>query len=333
MRVASNDLADLSIIIPAFNAGKSISVCLERLVSISGLNIEVIIIDDGSTDNTAKIVKEFSERNRNIVFRHQVNRGVSAARNRGIEIAQGKYIGFVDMDDDISEMKYEKLYDMARKNELDIAMCNFYEIVNGERISSKYNYKKEIVNGTEVAKRYLMDKISNGVWDKIFDRELIKELRFDEELAIGEDILFCLQAFMRSNKVGFLEDAWYGYVQNDDSAMHSKMTKLEQYLKVVERIPDEDKNTLQSRYPEEFRFFTLEMKTRTIHAISMATAGKRKKLEALKRVLKLIDIKEIIREKQMPKSIRIEMRILDFFGPRVHLMMLPLYKTVRKRLR
>ena len=335
MEKVSNDSVELSIILPVFNAEERIGACLEMLAKALDTKMELIIIDDGSGDGTKKVIKEFLGRNKDarIIFKEKKNGGVSSARNYGLNIAGGEYVGFMDVDDKVAAEMYSKLLDRAVKNDLDISGCNFYEIFGDKRVNSKYHYDDNLLSGKEAVSQYLLDKISNSVWDKIFRRGLISDIKFDESLVIGEDILFCLQAFMRVKKVGFLNDAWYGYVQNEASAMHSKLDKFKQYNLVIDELSDKERSELLDEYTEEFQFFKLEMELRTIHAISMATVNRKKRLSALKSILKNIDTRAIMENKKFPRSARIEMRLLKTFGPRFHLIMMPVYKMLRGAIR
>lgn len=332
---ASDDCIELSIILPVFNADKEIYNCLNNMTMALDDEMELIIVNDGSEDNTQEIVERFlSGRDiTNITLENKKNGGVSSARNLGIEVARGKYIGFMDVDDIVAPNMYKNLLDKAKEGSLDVVCCDFHEVSGGRIVNSKYKYRNEALSSREVVKHYLLDKVSNSVCDKIFKRSLVSKIKFNESLTIGEDILFCLQIFMRADRVGFLSKDLYGYVQNDNSVMHSKIDKFEQYNQVIEHLSDEDRKKIQKIYPEEFEFFKLEMAVRTIHAISMVNTSKKKKRRALKNALEHVNISDILMEKRFPKSVRMEMRLLKTFGLRFHLAVLPMYKLVRKVLR
>ena len=316
----------LSIVVPVHNGETFLVSCLDKLLTLNYSRCEIIVVDDGSTDKTEEILKKYN----NIVsVKNTKNMGVSNARNKGLEIASGRYVAFVDVDDEFDVDTYKKFIEKAEKDNLDIMVGDYYEILGTKRIGSKYQYKDENISGDEALRRYLLDKVSNNIWDKIFKKELLEGLKFDQSLVIGEDILFCLRAFMRAERVGFADNAWYGYVQNDGSAMHTKIDKFKQYSQVVEKLTDDEKLELQEKYPKEFMFFEHEMQTRTIHAISMAGSSRKNKILALKEVLNNININTVIEEKNFPKSIRLEMVILKIFGPGFHLLMMPIYKAVR----
>nr|WP_302853132.1 glycosyltransferase [Methanosphaera stadtmanae] len=128
----------VSIVIPVYNVEKYIERCLKSILNQTLDSIEVIVIDDGSTDNSGKICDEFSTKYKNVKTFHKRNGGVSSARNLGISIAKGEYIGFVDPDDFIHVNMYKELYENAKKVNSDIAICSFKEI-KGNKIYKEDN--------------------------------------------------------------------------------------------------------------------------------------------------------------------------------------------------
>lgn len=329
---------DLSIIIPVHNGEKYITRCISSLLKIIDPTTELILINDGSTDNSADILKTLAKTSKNlIIINSSKNHGVSHARNLGLKKATGKYITFADIDDQIHPEMYQKLYSLAQKNNLDIATCNFYEYYEGnrERINSKYSYRKEIISQPDITNRYLLDQISNALWDKLYRNNLIKSLKFNESLAIGEDILFNLEALPRAKSLGFIPERLYGYTQQPLSAMHSISPKLTQYQSVPNKLPKANISFLQSNFPEELAFFRCQMLTRTIHAISMSATKNtyRSAKSLLKKVATPQNLSLILQNPNIPKATKLEIRILKTFGPSLHLRLMPLYKYLRSKTR
>lgn len=327
----------LSIILPVYNAQKYLKQCIHQLELIKGINYEIIIINDGSTDETANIAKKLKTHSQNIILiNNHNNLGVSHARNIGIKKAKGDYIICVDVDDQINPLMYELLLKNASATNADISMCDYYEVESGSKyVNSKYTYQQELLKSKRILQEYLLDHISNNVWDKMINKKTFANIFFNETLHIGEDILYCLEIFNKANIVSQIPDELLGYVQNPNSVMHNLSPKFTEYKNVLEQVPPELQNKLQKEYPREFTFFNLEMIVRGIHAISLSTNKNNfnQSLEMLSQYYTQKNLKDIISNKNFSKTIRIEMAILALLGPKVHLRLMPLYQQIRKVVR
>lgn len=322
----------LSIIIPIYNGEKHIKKMLDMLLENS-IEKEIIVINDCSNDNSKKILDEYKER---INLHHlSENHGVSYARNYGLSIAKGEYISFIDIDDEIEEEMLSKMLQKIENTNSDICVCNYYEIfeTNDKKIASKYKLNYDVLAKEEVIKEFLLDHVSPAVWDKIYKKSLLDKIKFNENLAIGEDILFCLYAFMESNKVAFINEYFYKYTQNNYSAMHKLSNKLLQFKEVIKSIDFDKYKYLDETYYEEFSYFKSEMITRGIHSISVL-ANKHNKKEIKKFLANYCDKKDldcVIRNKYVKKTIKLEILILRYMGMNVHLLLMPIYKFVRNK--
>ena len=135
----------ISIIIPVYNVEKYLRKCLDSIINQTYKKLEIILIDDGSTDNSGKICEEYAKKDDRIIVIHKENAGVSSARNRGIELANGKYIGFIDSDDWIEENMYETLYQNLLQFDVDISMCNYSIIRNHKKTFHKHDLEDGIL--------------------------------------------------------------------------------------------------------------------------------------------------------------------------------------------
>ena len=147
----------ISVIIPVYNCEKSIKKCIESICQQSLEEIEILLINDGSTDNTSKIIKEYQKLDDRIVILEQKNSGPSAARNRGIKSARGQYIGFADSDDYIEKDMYELLYSAINVSKAEIGICNYQEEIGDGKILSET--KNDLPNGKVLDKGEIKEEI------------------------------------------------------------------------------------------------------------------------------------------------------------------------------
>lgn len=163
-----NDL--ISIVVPVYNVENYLDRCVKSIIAQVYTNIEIILVDDGSSDNSGKICEKWKEKDKRIIVIHKKNGGLSSARNAGIEIAKGKYIAFVDSDDYISKNMYSELYRVLKQNNSDIAICGRkYVWDNGKRYC-RYHYDKRIENYSSkeaIREMNSFRKFDMAAWDKL----------------------------------------------------------------------------------------------------------------------------------------------------------------------
>lgn len=218
----------ISIIVPVYNVQNYIRRCIESLMHQTLKDIEIILVDDGSTDLSGIICDEYAERfgmNGYIISLHQENAGASVARNKGLSVATGEFIGFVDADDYIAPEMYEKLY-FAAKNS-DIVMCGWNAVKENKIIlSDNYNLQDGIV----LDKQRIYQEIQKGdknhltwfTWNKLYRHNLVNDKLYLESICFGEDILFNIDTFLSANSIAFVADRMYFYEQRNDSVINTK---------------------------------------------------------------------------------------------------------------
>lgn len=188
-------------------------------------NLEFIFIDDGSNDNSLKILKTQSSLLDNVRIIHKDNGGVSSARNKGLDAATGEYVLFVDIDDKFSADYVKQLYQTIEQNQnIDMAICAYAEIDSKENILFQYSTPYSILNNINVVQEALIwHGITSALWNKIFSMNIIRKYKlcFDETLTIGEDLLFLVQYCIHMRKASLISDCLYYYVKNPDGAMLS----------------------------------------------------------------------------------------------------------------
>lgn len=219
----NNKKIKVSIIVPVYNIEKYINKCLQTLVKQSLKEIEIIVVDDGSTDDSAKVIEKIQSDK--IKFIKKENTGVAQTRNLALKQAKGEYIGFVDGDDYVDFTMYEKLYEKAKNENSDIVCCEYNRIYSTKRIRCKVGeqkqYDKSLYENPEI--------LNCGVpyiWNKIFKRTLIEENNFEfEDYAIFEDLLFTYKCFLKANKISLVDEPLYYYIKTRSSSVMSSFSK------------------------------------------------------------------------------------------------------------
>lgn len=328
----------LSIIVPVYNCESTIERCIDSILKSKYNNFEILIINDASQDKSKNIIESrYLNNDRIEIINLSENRGVSFCRNLGIENARGEYITFVDADDYITESMYSNMMDIIYKHNVDCCICDYSEVFsNGSIQKSKYRYENIILNREETIKKYLVDGISPAIWDKIFKADILKKyVRFNEDLKVGEDILFCLDFFYRVENIYLLNEINYFYIQQEQSVMHVVSPKLLQFKDVIKSIEQEKYNYYSKSYSDEFDYFKSAMFMRGIHSLTMLynKKNKRQVIEYLKKLGEKEVLNLHIKNKYTSKFIRIEAFIIKVFGIRMHLVLSPIYIRMRSIIR
>lgn len=232
-------MKEISVIIPVYNIEKYLDNCLSSIEKQTVFNdLEIILVDDGSKDSSGKICDEFSKKYESVKVIHQKNQGVSAARNKGLEIAKSNYVSFVDGDDALSPNHYEEMLKDLKNKKYDLVIHDYF--VKFEESSYKYrkkNKEKEYDQSSAMKELLSGGIIGNNLFDKLFKKEKIEKIRFDPNIKIGEDLYFIFLFIMNSNSIFVRPIPTYYYVQRSGSAMNSSFgEKYFDIIKVAERI-------------------------------------------------------------------------------------------------
>lgn len=227
----------ISIIVPVYNVEKYVEKCIQSLINQSYKNIEIILVDDGSNDRSNKIIDEYAKVDSRILTIHQKNKGVSAARNAGLKVATGEYVGFVDPDDYVDYQMYETMLKKIELNMSDLAVCGFSKVTELSDKEEIFEIKDELLSPKKCVED-LFDfrggyAIKPSVWNKLFRRDKIGDLKFDENIGISEDLKFVVQYILKCNSIVYVKQAFYKNLQRDGSITRSK-GKAAQIIKTVE---------------------------------------------------------------------------------------------------
>ncbi len=227
-----NDL--ISIIVPVYNVEKYLEKCVKSIIHQTYQKIEIILVDDGSKDNSGKLCDELQKKDNRIKVIHKPNGGLSDARNAGLKLAQGQYIGFVDSDDYIAKDMFQTLYHLIQENNADISIISYYELYQDKVIRVRDSKTQEIFTKIQALRELLIDtKIQSYAWNKLFKKELFEAIEFPTNKNF-EDIATTLFLFERADKIVLYEAPKYFYVRRDDSIIGIKNDKTYMdYLDVI----------------------------------------------------------------------------------------------------
>lgn len=231
----------VTVIVPVFNAGKYLENLILSLMNQTYHNIEMIFIDDGSTDNSRNIVNKYCKKDSRITKIFTENGGVSAARNRGLTIASGDYICFIDADDYVEDIYVEKLLDGVMNNNVQLAICDYWLVYEKKRKKTDNNLKSiSTVNSSVIIKEVLLSDnyIKGFVWNKIFDAQIIKEhsIKFNDKSFILEDMEFLIKYLCHIENIYLIHQQLYNYIQRSNSATRKIDNKYMSAFNVIDNL-------------------------------------------------------------------------------------------------
>ena len=222
----------ISVIVPVYNVAPYIRSCLDSICAQSYRNLEIILIDDGSTDTSGRICDEYARRDTRIVVIHKQNGGLADARNAGLAVAKGYYIGFVDSDDWIEPDMYEKLYRLCEEQKLDLIAARFIEENSIHQPQRQFTDDFVLLDKISLLNLYIANDteylITTSVWDRLYKRTLLQGLTFPKGRHY-EDICYTIKVFLRVEKAGYLDTGLYHYRVRDDSIMGKGLKNKEEF--------------------------------------------------------------------------------------------------------
>lgn len=246
----------LSVIIPAYNAERTITRCIQSILSKEDDRVQILVIDDGSTDKTQKEIAKLAQVHKNIDYYRQKNQGVSAARNYGIMKADGDYIAFIDSDDYFVSNAIVDVLEVCDRFSPDIIRFEHYDEKGKIRIRRKINLPAnkvvDIKSNETILNNIFLTNDYSGVTRGVYKAKNISTIKFDTNQLMGEDYLFSIAALMNSRKIFYLNKPLYVYVANENSVTRRfdvrhrismlenaiiAHQKIEEYLKEKKTIP------------------------------------------------------------------------------------------------
>lgn len=220
----------ISIIVAAYNIEAYLKRCLESILAQTYTNIEILLVDDGSTDSTPLICDEYGDKDTRIRVIHQENQGLSGARNTALTLVKGDYIGYVDGDDYIEPDMYARLLNAMEANDAQLGGCSYRQI--GENVEVwEYSDREFVLSRAEALHAYIWDDQSfhmyNSVWSKLFRKDLVDGMEFPLGKC-SEDIIYTGNALSKCNKCIFVDAPLYNYIQGRTDSIMNASAKLAQ---------------------------------------------------------------------------------------------------------
>ncbi|NFG60723.1 glycosyltransferase family 2 protein [Clostridium sp. CMCC3677] len=250
----------VSVIVPVYNSEQYVGYCINSILNQTYRNIEVILVDDGSTDDSLKICRNYENIDKRVKVITTPNKGVSSARNIGIENAIGQYIQFVDSDDVIETQMIERLVETIETYDTDVVFCGAEMITldKNKKVTDRVKFSSRCMGKECVLRKdvfmeklpyILLNTVSlEALWNKLYKKSIIDKfnLRFPVEISLGEDLLFNIEYYNMCKGAVFLEDTYYYYLQHNEQALtrkyrHDRFQNQEILLKAFEKLMEDNK--------------------------------------------------------------------------------------------
>lgn len=250
----------VSIIVPVHNSSKYLNKCLDSILSQTYKHIEIIVIENGSTDNSLEILNNYKDKIKLEVLECS---GLSQARNKGLELSKGEYIAFVDSDDIIEPNMIEELINSIKKTKSDLSCCDIFEIHEStNKIVKRNEYPKELITKEEIQKNYI--KFNFAIWNKLYKKEIIEKYKIEFPLNLKyEDIPFVLSYLSKCNKISKVNKYLYNYLVHSESEQTTVDKRIFDIIKILDLcLTFIDKKDLEDVYVRELTTYII--KTRTL---------------------------------------------------------------------
>ena len=217
--IQQNEL--ISVIVPVYNMEQYLERCMNSIWKQTYTNLEIILVDDGSTDCSPQMCDKYAEQDQRIKVVHKQNGGLSDARNAGLAIASGAYIGYVDSDDWIEPDMYEKMYRACVENQAQVAVCRYAQVYKDHVVQGGTG-KVTVFEKENLLRAYIGDSddyiIYNSVWSKLYAREIVDGVQFPKGKN-SEDIMYTTKAFCKADKGVYIDQCLYNYVLDRDGSI------------------------------------------------------------------------------------------------------------------
>ena len=226
---------DVSVIIPVYNTEKYLSACIDSILRQANVSLEIILVDDGSTDSSTTICDRYAQEYNNITALHIQNSGPATAKNVGLKQAKGNYIALTDSDDKMEPLMLHKMVSAGYEHDADIICCNYKQIDEQGRISHLNSTNQQYVLNHEegLIHFFSKDKIYSQCWTKLYKRQMLTDnhIENDPGLRTDEDFIFNIRAFIQAKTTVIVDEPLYEYTHRSNSLAHAYFKKnISQYI-------------------------------------------------------------------------------------------------------
>ena len=284
----------MSVIVPVYNVENYLKKCLDSILNQTFKEFELIVVNDGSTDKSLGILKNYEARYDNIIIINKQNEGQGVARNKALEICKGEYIAFVDSDDYIEPNMLQSMYNKSLEKNLDIVVCNYKFVnANGDRIRDDKIVlnEDEIINNIECIKRFLVTNTIEGFsWNKLFKKRLfeINNIIYPEGMKY-EDIPTVLSLLINAKRIGFINNELYNYLLREDSTTGTQtFGNVQDYIKSTCMIGDRLKSS-GNNFENEYEYCYSKRITNAVWAFLRLNNNKEEKIRFANDVIEYIN--------------------------------------------
>ena len=298
------DRGKVSLIVPIYNKSATLKRCVESILNQEYQNLEIILVDDGSLDNSFDICSDYAEKDARVKVFKKENGGVSSARNLGLKMACGEFVQFVDADDFLEKDMCSKMMESCFEKDFDVVICS-YKKHDGDKIKNKtlLDFECEKISQFKNEFEFLFENaFFNSPCNKLYKREKIKSL-FDENFSIGEDLLFNLEYFKNCEKIKIISNCFYNYVDKSENSLSKLYDEdlLDKQIKLYGSV----RNFCENKFQDTFldggidRVFLKEIYYILKKIVYHDKLSKKEKISKIKNVLERKELKKI------PQSLKI----------------------------
>lgn len=296
----------ISIVIPVFNVEKYLKTCIESIINQDYKNLEIILIDDGSTDKSGKICDEYANKDKRIKVIHQKNKGAANAKNTGLKYATGFYLSFVDSDDYLEPCVYSFMINKMEEHNADMIQCSFNEIYTDKSVQYKQFKENYELDNLSYLKLFTSDWTCGLLWDKLFKRSLFNGIFFEENHKI-DDEFFTYKGISNAKKIIRIPKIIYNYRKRLSSVMLSEKSQKQIVLDKIDFL-DKRRKFIKQHHPQLINIFDQHF----LNMMVILSKDKYSTKESIKKI-KII-LKSFYKEEHIPvisKSLKIKLLLIN----------------------
>lgn len=313
----------VSVVVPIYNVEKYLNKCIDTIVDQTYKNLEIILVDDGSKDNSGLLCDQWAEKDSRIKVIHKENGGLSSARNVGMENATGDYIMFEDSDDWLEPELIERSIECIQKDESDIVIFGYRKVDEMENDIGEFTFGKKVLTREQLTKQLhtrILEMSFGYAWNKLYNFQTIKDsgLRFDSTIIDREDLAFNMQLLSCVNKVNYLDFIGYNYLQRNTSLLHNsdlgRLNNIETFCQKMSDIDLEDEGMKRKVYNMNVLHYLSDCMIKNI--LWNDELSKRQKKEWIKKIIqKCPEVDKLYYDKDNPRHLNILYKTIKNSNP------------------